>query len=117
MILAFRGESWAADGRVGVISTEVTHETVELVKLVKGMSVTEDRRGPGTAPGDPLAFQVREMRKGATIMGLHFLSGVVMPHLGGYTLYRMCDTVSKGTTTFIEQECFIITHRGDGYGL
>lgn len=35
----------------------------------------EKRRGPGTELWDPSAFQVREMRKGDTIKGLHFLFG------------------------------------------
>lgn len=100
--LEFRGESFAEDGNLGVISIEMVHETVELVKIVKGMSVAEERRGPGTELWGLLAFQVREMRKGETITGLRFLFGVVMSHLGGYNLYRVGDTVSKGTTMVTE---------------
>lgn len=50
----------------------------------------EDRRGSGTEPWGPSVFQAREMRKGETITGLHFLLGVVIPHLGGYIFYMVC---------------------------
>lgn len=50
----------------------------------------EERRGSGSEPWGPSIFQGREMRKGETITGLHFLFGVVTPHLGGYIFYMVC---------------------------
>lgn len=70
-MLEFRGESWAVDGNLVVVSIEI----VELVMIVQGMSTVEERRGSRTMPWSPLEFQIGEMRKGETIIELHFLFG------------------------------------------